>query len=226
MPIDFPRFATAKKAESALNLLIVGRIVESKNIELAVRALSKFRNFAWKLEIIGDGSHLPSIQNLISSSGLAERITCHGRVPSTSDWYRKADLFLFTSKLDNCPLVVLEAMSFGVPVLAVRSDGRDFITGVDEMICSGTDGLLADGETGFADSIREVLQNPAKLQELGSKAVDRVRSRNSWDAHIAFVEGMFVEIMNERDPVNQVHCNGVRIAKRRRGSWHRATRSS
>lgn len=79
------------------------------------------------------------------------------------------DIFLFTSIAENCPLVVIEAISCGVPVVSFG------IGGVPEIVQDGIDGLIVKpGDTTSAlEQINFLFENPEKLKEFGRNARSR-----------------------------------------------------
>lgn len=188
MPIDFPCAISKSDSMGCINLLAVGRLVDSKNLDLCIRTLAGLKAYKWRLDIVGEGPQLSKLRNMVVSYDLQTRIQCHGKVSRTDEFYRRANLFLFTSKLDNCPLVVLESMSYGVPVLAIRPDGITYITGVEEMISNGVDGFLAEGEADFRNTLASIFEKPTILRPLGDAARTRVESSHSWLQHVMFFE--------------------------------------
>jgi glycosyltransferase involved in cell wall biosynthesis len=215
MPIGVPATSEATRSSGPLRLLSVGRIAESKNVGGQLRALAQLKEYAWTLDVVGEGQQLGAVRQLVQELELQDRVTCHGRVPSPEEWYSRADLMLFTSKLDNCPLVVLESMGYGVPVLAIRPDGVRYVSGVEEMISDGVDGLLADGEHGFVERLREVFENPASLAHLGRAARRRVLDRHTWESHAAFFNRMLAEQTGQPQPSELAGAlaNGIELAK-------------
>lgn len=187
--VHIPEMVEPRSPTPPIRLLSVGRVTESKNLQLAVKALANLREYSWQFDIIGQGEGLVDLQRLIESMKLTERIRCHGKQPDTGPWYRQADLFLFTSKLDNCPLVVLEAMSYGVPVLGVRPDGIIYRSGIEELIDNGQSGFLAPAD-GFAAELERTFKNSERLQQIGAEARKRVAGRHNWDAHLSGYEGL------------------------------------
>jgi glycosyltransferase involved in cell wall biosynthesis len=185
MPIELPAMSVRRVASApTIRFLTVGRVTDTKNINLCVSALSPFREVAWRYNIIGEGDALGAVKQAIVDHRLEDKVFCHGRQPELDKWYRQADLFLFPSRLDNCPLVVLEAMSYGVPVLGMRPDGIVYQSGIEELVTHRVDGLLAADERDFGLLIGEVLANPDAALALGAEARSIVASRNTWERHV------------------------------------------
>jgi glycosyltransferase involved in cell wall biosynthesis len=91
----------------------------------------------WLLVFVGDTGtpYAAELKRYISRVGLDDRVRIYPVVADTYAWYRSADLLVSASDMESLPRSVLEAMCFGVPILATS------IFGVSE--------LITDGDTGF-----------------------------------------------------------------------------
>ena len=121
-------------------------------------------------------------------------MTFHGQRDDVHIFYRQADLFVFPSRLENSPLVLLEAMSYSVPTLSIRTDGRRYINANHEIITADQDGFLAKNEDDFVERLRDLLGSPEQLREIGNQARKTVEKRNRWQDHIQGYERIFAEI--------------------------------
>jgi len=75
------------------------------------------------LIMIGDGPDLLSAQNLVREKNLKDKVIFMGKSNQIEDVLKKSDLFLLPSESESFGLVALEAMSFGVPIIATNSGG-------------------------------------------------------------------------------------------------------
>ena len=73
--------------------------------------------------VIGDGPDLEECRNLVIELGLAEQVSFTGWSNNLKKWYDNLDLIVMPSRFEGVPLVLLEAMLFGVPVVASDIDG-------------------------------------------------------------------------------------------------------
>ncbi|MGM0417371.1 MAG: glycosyltransferase [Thermodesulfobacteriota bacterium] len=113
-------------------LVTASRISEEKNIEFIIHGAAKLKketDAPFKLLIIGDGPDMEKIKKLINELDLSSQIILTGGVaPEKMNlYYNLGDIFVFASKSETQGLVILEAMSAGLPVVAVRSSGIDDI---------------------------------------------------------------------------------------------------
>jgi glycosyltransferase involved in cell wall biosynthesis len=113
-------------------------------------------------------------------------------------WYQQADLLLFPSWLENFPVTMLEAMSHGVPCLAMRGDGVRYHNANAEMVEHGRDGFLADDDEEFCRQLGELVQQPGKLREAGEAARETVARKYTWEKHLTRLLELFEELIGQR----------------------------
>lgn len=103
------------------SFLAVGRFSPMhKGFDLLIQAFTLFakKNRDWKLDIVGDGPEKEQLEHLIVKNGMNERIKLH---PFTNDiqfYYSSASIYVLSSRWEGMPLVLVEAMSHGLPVIA------------------------------------------------------------------------------------------------------------
>lgn len=108
-PVVFP--------EGALRLASVGRLDPQKGFDQMLDALATLREIPWHWAIAGDGPERDALAAQRDRLGLNDRVTLLGRRPA-SDLLARAQLLLAPSRSEGMPLVPLEAIEAGVPVLA------------------------------------------------------------------------------------------------------------
>jgi glycosyltransferase involved in cell wall biosynthesis len=193
-----PRVAVASSDE--LRLLVVGRLTKTKNVDVLLEALRRTDAMAcsWRLDIVGDGEDRDRLQTIARASGLGDRVVFNGHQESLDRWYRSADLLLFPSRLESLGLVVPEAMAYGVPVLAIRADGRDYRNANHELIDDGHDGFLADTEQAFEARLKTLLTDSSPLRRAGVHARLRIEQQHTWTEHMNCYERLFARIQSRR----------------------------
>ncbi len=150
----------------------VGRLHPVKGqvyfLEAAASLSSRFRDVVFM--IVGEGQERPVLEQRIRELGLTDRVVLTGFYPHTSDLYPVMNVFCLPSLMEGMPLVVLEAMHFGVPVVAAR------VGGVPEVVTDGETGLLVPPENSkaLAEGITRLLEEPELAAELAGRARERV----------------------------------------------------
>ncbi|MFH1427383.1 MAG: glycosyltransferase family 4 protein [Patescibacteria group bacterium] len=99
--------------------LTVGRLVEVKNIGMQLRAFKnldfRFKNL--ELQIIGSGKEERNLKLEITNLGLEEKVKFFGWQNDLSKFYNQADVFVLTSNYEGWGLAVIEAASYGLPII-------------------------------------------------------------------------------------------------------------
>lgn len=173
-------------------LLAVGRLNEQKGFDLLLRAfvLIAARFPAWDLVIVGDGPERPALEQMVRDLGLAQRVVLAGRAGNVGDWYRRADLYVMSSRFEGFPNTLVEAMAHGVPAVSF-----DCATGPADIIRDGVDGLLVPPEDveRLSDTLARLMSDDAQRLRLASRAVE-ARERFSLERVASMWEDLFAEV--------------------------------
>ena len=139
-------------------ILCVGRLTKQKGFDLMIKVWAKIadKHKDWKVDIYGDGDLRDTLNELINNYGLNDSITLH---PSTSNIYNEhmdSSIFAFSSRFEGFGLVLIEAMSCGVPCISF-----DCPHGPSEIITNGKNGLLVQNGNidEFANSLDSMINN-------------------------------------------------------------------
>ncbi|MDH3942569.1 MAG: glycosyltransferase family 4 protein [Anaerolineae bacterium] len=172
---DFP--AATRQWEPA-RLLIAGRVVYQKGIDLLLQALAGLKDLPWELDVAGDGPLLAELEILAEQLSLTDRVNFLGwqEKPALAECYRSANLYVYPSRHEGMPNVVLEAMASGLPVIASR------IAGNEELVLPGETGLLVPPEDvdALRDAVRELLPDAERRASMGARARKRVEEKYTW----------------------------------------------
>ena len=98
--------------------LFVGRLTRLKGLDIALKALEGLKDRKWTLDVVGDGPQRAELENLTAELGLQDRVAFHGFRDDVETWMAHSSCLLFPSYHEGMGLVVLEALSMGLPVLA------------------------------------------------------------------------------------------------------------
>jgi glycosyltransferase involved in cell wall biosynthesis len=124
----------------------------------------------WRLAIFGGGPWARKLARLVDEFGLGASVQLRGNSPTLPEELAKASLFVMTSRREGFPMVLLEAMSVGLPVIAY-----DCPTGPRDIITDGVDGyIVRDGDTeALAASLAELMDADDERRRLGVAALDK-----------------------------------------------------
>ena len=101
-------------------VVAMGRLSPEKGFDLAIEAFAKLsERFAdWGLVILGEGRLRGELEALVAQRGLGGRVLLPGAIPSPGSTLKKADLFVLSSRWEVLPMVLIEALACGLPVVA------------------------------------------------------------------------------------------------------------
>ena len=135
------------------------------------------------LVLIGDNSsaYARAVHEVVGRLGLGDRIRIEPVVEDPYPWYLAADVFVIASDIESMPRTLLEAMGFGVPVVAAAA------WGVPELVLDGDNGLLFGsrdvGEI-VAGLTRVLSLVPEERARLGSAAARTVAERHDVSGYV------------------------------------------
>jgi glycosyltransferase involved in cell wall biosynthesis len=166
--LPFDRIPSKGTAEAnARTIICVGRLSPEKGQAGLLQAFAQLRekHTGLRLKLVGDGPDRGSLEALAQEMRIADAVTFAGRLPEgeTLAEIACADLLVLSSFLEGLPIVLMEAMAVGIPVIASR------VAGIPE--------LVEDAETGL-------LFTPSNWDELASR-VDRLLGNEDLRARLA-----------------------------------------
>ncbi len=134
-------------------VLAVGRLEAQKGFDLLLAAYAALadRQPDWDLVILGEGPARARLQDLVRAAGLAGRVHLPGRAGNMPQWYRRADLYVLSSRFEGFPNTLVEAMMYGVPAVSFDCD-----TGPRDIIRDDINGLLVP--PGDAQRLRAAME--------------------------------------------------------------------
>jgi glycosyltransferase involved in cell wall biosynthesis len=213
IPNAVPDAALGPGDPGAHRLLAAGRLVRQKGFDLLLRAFAEVapQHPEWELDIFGRGALRAELERQVDELGLAGRARINQPTDRLGERMRDASAYVLSSRYEGFPLVLLEAMSAGLAVVAF-----DCPTGPDEIVTNGKSGLLvpAGDVSALAAALRRVMgdeQLRRRLAGTAPGAVARYAKRavgRQWD----------VVLDGEPDPISALAAS---ISLRRRVSRSR-----
>jgi glycosyltransferase involved in cell wall biosynthesis len=170
--VDPSLFALPERAgeDGPFGILTVGRVVPVKGQTLLVESVAELarRGLDARLTIVGDGPQLPELRALAERLGVSDRVAFAGAVGQDEirAYYAAADVFALPSFAEGLPVVLIEAMAMGLPVVASR------ITGIPELVEEGVSGLLVVPGSGsdLTDSLARLMGETAEERRAMGRA--------------------------------------------------------
>lgn len=151
----------------------VGRLDPQKNIDLLIKSWKHVKKEApnWNLDIYGDGIYWDDYTELISELQLDDVVHLKGVSSDLHKVYPAYSFFVLPSRYEGFPLVLVEAMQFGLPCI-----GFD-ITGNTAVIQDGRNGIIVKqrDEKDLANAILKLIKSPDILKEMSAYSVASVQ---------------------------------------------------
>ena len=187
-----------------LKISYIGNLFESKGILtfLETAAIISQRNANITFSVAGDwGADKDVVKNkvdrIISKNGLEEKLTFLGTVSGEklTEFYCSTDLLIFPTKYpyEGCPLVVIDAMGFGLPIISSKGIGA-----IPDMIENGADGILIDPNDPdeIATSALQLIENSDERIRLGLEARRKYEKFFTMKVNVSNVIRTFEETMS------------------------------
>ena len=150
-----------------IHIVSVGRVARQKAFERIPEVLDGLGTLSQRIEwsVIGDGPDLPRLREELETKGLLACVRFIGARNNPFPLVRQADLYVLTSLYESQPMVVMEALTLGVPVLST-----DFAS-VRELLGNKPFGVICENSVaGLTDSLRRLLESPKEIQSMQQSA--------------------------------------------------------
>lgn len=161
---------------SAFHIGWIGRLSPEKGPDVFLQALDllRRRDHAFAASVIGEGPLERELRSQAESAGIRDRIRWHGRVPGASELLAAFDVIVISSRTEGTPMVLLEAMFQGVPLVATAVGGIPFTLGKKE-------GYLVPSEDAeaIAEALSRIRRRPGEAEARASCARTRIRRERS-----------------------------------------------
>lgn len=151
-------------------ILFVGRLVDQKGLDVLLLSLAKMTHLDWKLDIVGAGPMI-ALRDSSELSAIQDRITWWG-ARDPADLYRVCDLLVVPSRNEAYPLVLIEALVSGIPVVTTN------VGSIPEILQGGSAILVDPGEAtqlcgAISRAIKELPEMRDRAMEQGSAYATR-----------------------------------------------------
>ncbi len=191
--IEFPATsAMPSLPQGPLRLVSIGRLAEQKGQLLALEALARARTHApgLHLTLVGDGPLRHAIETRISAPDLAGAVTLTGWLDQdgVARELARAHALLLPSFAEGLPVVIMEALGAGRPVIST------YIAGIPELVTPDCGWLVPAGDAeALAETIaRAAATPPETLAQMGRAGQARSRARHDIDRQAELLERLFV----------------------------------
>lgn len=151
----------------------VGRQDENKNQILIIKAFAKFlekkREKNFLLYLVGDGDKQHYLKKNVELLGISDKVVFTGYISNPKSYLGIADVYISSSHREGLSLSVLEAMAFGIPVIATDAGGVRDLARENGFLISD------DDEKAMIEAMEFLYKNPLICKKMGKKSLEMVQ---------------------------------------------------
>ena len=176
--IDYIPETTSKLKDK--RLVSVGRLSPEKGYDDLLKIFKELNKTYkdWKLDIVGSGNEEENLKNYIKENNLEKSVTLHGFKDTKFiyDLFNKSSIYLMTSHTESFGIVLIEAMSAGLPCIAFSS-----AEGANEIIKDSYNGYLIDNRNKeeYIEKVKKLMDNYELRKKLGINARESIDKYSS-----------------------------------------------
>ncbi len=172
-----------KFQNSIIQLLVVSRLVSQKNIDSIIKAVKLLDNEGIVLNIVGDGSEINNLKNLVEKYRLKEKINFIGKIEGRkiNEHLRNADIFIQASNYEGLPHSILEAINYEVPILSTE------VGGCSELLNKGERGYIIPipiSENEIAKGIEKIINNKKEAKTKAKMAKKYLNQKYNFNTNV------------------------------------------
>ena len=195
------RFEERKVKDRSVRFLIASSFLKKKGVDLAIQALSTFKDrYKFSLDIIGDGPLKGEVLAEIEKGGIQDQVKLHGYQPY--DYFinltYQCDVFIQASRTteenrkEGTPMAIVDAMATGMAVVSTRHSD------IPEIVLDGSTGYIAEENNleSLRFCIQKIFDNPQEILELGKKGRERVEKEFNVKIQTEKLEELYTELIN------------------------------
>ena len=179
-----------------INITIVSRLVSHKNIKKIIRAISDLNDPLIYLNIIGDGPELNQLQKISLESNNKDNIIFHGKLnrDDINHIFLKSDIYIQASNYEGLPHSLLEAMSYGIPVLCTPVGECKEILGNEDR------GYILDlpvSKNNITSKISEIIGEKNIANKKGERGKDFINEKYNLTNSFNLYKNLFTRLLEE-----------------------------
>jgi glycosyltransferase involved in cell wall biosynthesis len=177
----------------------IGRMIPVKNCGLVLQALGDLGELPWHGVLIGDGPERPQLEAAARAAGLSSRLLFAGQRDDAPALLRAFDVFVLSSKSEGTPMVLLEAMAAGVPIVSSRVGGIPDVIGEPEALL-----FPPDSSNALTQAIRDVHREQAAASQRAEAARRRLDDSYGVETWLRRYEAVYRSSRTQPPPASSV----------------------
>ena len=206
-PISFR--SDLKSSVNNKNFLAAGRFTRQKGFDLLIKSFKEFshENDDWTLTIVGEGEEEHIIRKMIKRYKLDNRVKVELFTNDIKKYFLNASALLLSSRWEGMPMVGLESLSLGVPIIAYD------ITGIHPLIENNKEGFIVEkfDTQKYAQAMLRIANDYEQRKEMSQNAIIKSKKfdidiiTNKWNKVFEDLNKNLERTINEED-INYKCC--------------------
>ncbi len=182
-------------SSQALAVGWVGRLSHEKGPDIFLEAMALLPELQVEASVLGEGALRPSLEAAAERRRSPSRIRWLGAVPNAAAHLPAFDALVLSSRTEGTPMVLLEAMAAGVPIVATA------VGGVPDVLSTELAWLVPpESPEGLAAAIRECLTDRALAERRAAAAQRHLRSQYAVEPWLDRYEALYRQLANSSSP--------------------------
>lgn len=171
-PVSFNQEEKSKLENK--KFLALGRLNKVKGFDILINNFKEFNkiNKEWTLDIAGDGPERENLEKQVKDLKLEKYVNLLHRKDNVKEIYKQASIYCMTSRREGFPLVILEAMESGLPIIAYD------MPCMREIFVNNNEGIIIENRDNekYVQKMLELANNKDKREEIAGNAIKRAKN--------------------------------------------------
>lgn len=190
-----------KKRNKEIHILVAGRLMYRKGIELLLDALTELQTVRkFVVDIYGGGQQEKEVRQQIQERNLQDVVILHGRVAfdNMPKIYANSDFVVLPSLRETTGTAVFEALTYQLPIIALNQNGVKYIIENDS-------GILVDVSTkqniitGLSNAIKYLIENDEERIAMGITGYEKMKSLYTWEYKCGEMEKIYRKLIENKN---------------------------
>lgn len=177
---------------SPLKLVMVARFSPQKDQASLIKAVKHLPKDLYTLTFVGDGSTLDECKTLVKKLSLENNINFVGFKENVNKYLIDNDVYILSTHYEGLPISIIEAMSYGLPILATNVGGNS------EMVKNNVNGFLYDSRSELVKDLNYIINNPNVVKKMGQQSYRIFNSEYSLTGCLDKINNVYLRLLNTR----------------------------
>jgi glycosyltransferase involved in cell wall biosynthesis len=174
--------------KNILKFIMVAGFREQKDHETLFNALYELKDEDWEISLVGDGPLLNYFLSKSKELGIESKCNFVGAISDVSEYYLNHDIKILSTNWEGLPISILEALSFGMPVVATD------VAGIKEEVIDNVNGILVEQKSHLQlkNALKYLLDNKSLIKGMGIKSRELYEKEYRLDIMINKIENHYL----------------------------------